>query len=82
MDSLNRRRAKQSGSAEVRIKFAMLSSQCKTAREWETSTIRGTLVLDFIQSSQNLLQSTRTNNYLLIAFLLFAIELAVIILLV
>jgi hypothetical protein len=25
-------------SAEVRIKFAMLSSQCKAAREWETST--------------------------------------------
>jgi hypothetical protein len=38
MDRLNRRRAKQSGSAEVRIKFAMLSSQCKVAREWETST--------------------------------------------
>jgi hypothetical protein len=38
MDRLNRRRAKQSGSAEVRIEFAMLSSQCKTAREWETST--------------------------------------------
>jgi hypothetical protein len=29
MDRLNRRRAKQSGSAEVRIKFALLSSQCK-----------------------------------------------------
>jgi hypothetical protein len=28
----------QSGSAEVRIEFAMLSSQCKTAREWGTST--------------------------------------------
>jgi hypothetical protein len=38
MDRLNRRRAKQSGSAEVRIKFAMMSSQCKIAREWETST--------------------------------------------
>jgi hypothetical protein len=34
MDRLNRRRAKQS-SAEVRIKFAMLSSQCKAAMEWE-----------------------------------------------
>jgi hypothetical protein len=38
MDRLNRRRAKQSKSAEVRIKFAMLSSQCKVAREWETIT--------------------------------------------
>jgi hypothetical protein len=38
MDRLNRRRAKQSRSAEVRIKFAMLSSQCKAAKEWETST--------------------------------------------
>ena len=37
MDRLDRRRAKQSGSAEVRIKFAMLSSQCGAAREWETS---------------------------------------------
>jgi hypothetical protein len=36
MDRLNRRRTKQSGSAEVRIEFAMVSSQCKTAREWET----------------------------------------------
>jgi hypothetical protein len=38
MDRLNRRRAKQSRSAEVRIKFAMMSSQCKATREWETST--------------------------------------------
>jgi hypothetical protein len=38
MDRLKRRRAKQSKSAEVRIKLAMLSSQCKTARKWETST--------------------------------------------
>jgi hypothetical protein len=38
MDRLNRRRAKESRNAEVRIKFAMLNSQCKTAREWETST--------------------------------------------
>jgi hypothetical protein len=38
MDRLNRKRAKQSGSAEVRIEFSVLSSQCKTAREWETST--------------------------------------------
>jgi hypothetical protein len=38
MDRLNRRRAKQSGSAEVRIKFAMLSSQYKVAMEWATST--------------------------------------------
>jgi hypothetical protein len=37
LDRLNRRRAKHSLSAEVRIKYAMLSSQCKTAREWETS---------------------------------------------
>jgi hypothetical protein len=35
---MNRRRAKQRRSAEVRVKFAMLSSQCKAAREWETST--------------------------------------------
>jgi hypothetical protein len=33
MDRLNRRRAKQSGSAEVRIKLALLSSQCKAAKE-------------------------------------------------
>jgi hypothetical protein len=33
MDRLNRRRAKQSGSAEVRIEFAIRGSQCKTARE-------------------------------------------------
>jgi hypothetical protein len=33
MDRLNPRRAKQSRSAEVRIKFATLSSQCKTALE-------------------------------------------------
>jgi hypothetical protein len=39
MDRLNRRRAKQSGSAEVRIKFAMLSPQCETAQEWETTHI-------------------------------------------
>jgi hypothetical protein len=38
MDRLNRSGAKQSKSAEVRIKFAMLSSQCKAAREWEAST--------------------------------------------
>jgi hypothetical protein len=38
MDRLNRRRAKQSASAEVRIRFALLSSQCKNARERETST--------------------------------------------
>jgi hypothetical protein len=38
MDRQNRRSAKQSQSAEVRIKFVMLSSQCKAAREWETST--------------------------------------------
>jgi hypothetical protein len=38
MDRLNRRRAKQSGSAEVNIEFALLSSQSKTARECETST--------------------------------------------
>jgi hypothetical protein len=38
MDRLNRMRAKQSRSAEVRIKFAMLSSQCKAARDLETST--------------------------------------------
>jgi hypothetical protein len=38
MDRLNRRRAKQSGSAGVRIEFVMLCSQCQTAREWETST--------------------------------------------
>jgi hypothetical protein len=33
MDRLNRRRAEQRGSAEVRIEFALLSSLCKTARE-------------------------------------------------
>jgi hypothetical protein len=38
MDRLNRRRAKQSKSAEVCIKFAMFSSECKAAREWDTST--------------------------------------------
>jgi hypothetical protein len=37
MDRINRRRAKQSGSVEVRIEFAMLIYQCKTTREWETS---------------------------------------------
>jgi hypothetical protein len=34
---MNRRRAKHNGSAEVRIEFALLSLQCKTARKWETS---------------------------------------------
>jgi hypothetical protein len=29
MDRLNRRRAKQGGSAEISIEFAMLSAQCK-----------------------------------------------------
>jgi hypothetical protein len=38
MDRLNRRCAKNSGSAEVRIEFALLSSERKTIREWETST--------------------------------------------
>jgi hypothetical protein len=38
INRVNRRRTKQRGSAEVRIKFATLSSQCKAAREWETST--------------------------------------------
>jgi hypothetical protein len=38
MNRLNRRRAEQSRSTKVRIKFAMMSSQCKAAREWETST--------------------------------------------
>jgi hypothetical protein len=38
MDRMNRSRAKQSGIAEVHIEFALLSSQCKTGREWETST--------------------------------------------
>jgi hypothetical protein len=38
MDRLNRRRAKHRRSAEVRIKFAVLISQCKAAMEWETST--------------------------------------------
>jgi hypothetical protein len=40
MDRLNRRRAKQSRSAEVRTQFAMLSSQCKAAKEWETVFVR------------------------------------------
>jgi hypothetical protein len=44
MDRLNRKRAKQSGSAEVRIKLAMLSSQCKAAREWETSIYRRIII--------------------------------------
>jgi hypothetical protein len=35
---MKQRRAKHGISAEVRIKFAMMSSQCKTARKWETST--------------------------------------------
>jgi hypothetical protein len=43
MDRLNRRRAKQSRIAEVRIKFAILSSQCKAAREWETSSQLATM---------------------------------------
>jgi hypothetical protein len=38
MDRMNRRRARLSRSAEVRIKFAMMSSQSKVVREWETST--------------------------------------------
>jgi hypothetical protein len=38
MDRLNQRCAKQGGSAEIRIEFALLSPQCKIAREWETST--------------------------------------------
>jgi hypothetical protein len=38
MDRLNRRRAKQSGCGEVGTEFAMLSSQFKSAREWEVST--------------------------------------------
>jgi hypothetical protein len=38
MDRLDLRRAKQSGSAAVRIEFTLLSSQCKIAREWKTST--------------------------------------------
>jgi hypothetical protein len=38
MDRQDRRRAKQSKSAEARIKFVMLSSQYKVAMEWETST--------------------------------------------
>jgi hypothetical protein len=37
MDGMNRRGAKQSISAEIRIKFAMMGSHCKTTREWETS---------------------------------------------
>jgi hypothetical protein len=39
MDRLNPRPAKQSLSAEVRIKFSMLSSQCKATMEWETRNI-------------------------------------------
>jgi hypothetical protein len=35
---MNQRRAKQSKSAEVLIKFAMMSHQCKAGRDWETST--------------------------------------------
>jgi hypothetical protein len=38
MDRLNRRRGKQSGSAEVRVELALLSPQSKTAGEWKTST--------------------------------------------
>jgi hypothetical protein len=38
IERLNRRRARQGGNAEVRIEFAMLSSQRKAAKEWETST--------------------------------------------
>jgi hypothetical protein len=36
----------QSGSAEVRIEFALLSSQFKTAREWETITYFNILVVE------------------------------------
>jgi hypothetical protein len=43
MDRLNRRRAKQSGSAKVRIEFAVLSSQCKTTRQWETTAYLGNI---------------------------------------
>jgi hypothetical protein len=46
MDRLNRRRAKQRRrSAEVCIKFAMLSFQCKAAREWETNTYTMNIVV-------------------------------------
>jgi hypothetical protein len=38
MDRLNRRRAEQSQITEVRSELAPLGSQCKPAREWETST--------------------------------------------
>jgi hypothetical protein len=38
MDRLNRRLAKESGIAEARIEFAMLSSHCRTVREWDTNT--------------------------------------------
>jgi hypothetical protein len=38
MDIMNLMRAKQSGSAEVRIEFAFGISQCNTVREWETRT--------------------------------------------
>jgi hypothetical protein len=46
MDRQNRRRAKQSGSAEaVGIEFVILTSQCKTTREWETSTYTRNIVV-------------------------------------
>jgi hypothetical protein len=40
MDRHSRRRAKQSRSAEVRLKFALLSAQYKIAMEWETTYTR------------------------------------------
>jgi hypothetical protein len=55
MDRLNRRRAKQIESAEVRIKFAMLSFQCKAAMEWETRKHLYTRSI-FIYISKKILQ--------------------------
>jgi hypothetical protein len=40
MDRLNQRRAKQGGSARIRIEFAMLNSQCHTAQEWRPAAAR------------------------------------------
>jgi hypothetical protein len=54
---MDRRRAKQRRSAEVRIEFAMLNSQCKTAREWERAPTQGTLV--FVRALATVTSTTK-----------------------
>jgi hypothetical protein len=59
MDRLNRRRAKKRRSAEVRIKFAKLSSQCMNARPLGSGrqATRGTLV--FVRALVTVTLTTR-----------------------